>query len=54
MISLFSHFPFMKRCNDWGTGEQGFPFSVNMHEDTSAIKQEHAVFVSFVRENEDW
>jgi hypothetical protein len=53
MISLFSHFPFMKRCNDCGTGEQGFPFSVNMHEDTSAIKQEHAVFVSFVRENED-
>jgi hypothetical protein len=53
MLPLFSHFPFMKRCNDWGTGEQGFPFSVNMHEDTSAIKQEHAVFISFVRENED-
>jgi hypothetical protein len=53
MISLFSHFPFMKRWNDWGTGEQSFPFSVNRHEDTSAIKQEHAVFVSFVRENED-
>jgi len=34
-------------------GELDFPFSVNMHEDTSAIKQEHAVFVSFVRENED-
>src|SRR6266852_2210244 len=53
MISLFSHFPFMKRCNDWRTGEQGFPFSVNMHEDTSAIKQEPVVVVSCVRGNED-
>ena len=41
MISLFSPFPFMKRYNDWGTGEQSFPFSVNRHEDTSAIKQKH-------------
>ena len=53
MISLFSHFPIMKRCNYWGTGDQGFPFSVNMREDTSAIKQEHVLFVSFVRGNED-
>jgi hypothetical protein len=53
MKSLFSHFPYMKRCNYRGTGEQGFPFSVNMREDTSAIKLEHVVFVSLVRGNED-
>jgi hypothetical protein len=43
----------MKSCNSWGTEAQGFPFSVNMREDTSAIKQEHVVFVSLVRGNED-
>jgi hypothetical protein len=48
MISLFSHFPYMKRCNSWGIGEQGFPFSVNMREDTSAIKQEHVLFVDVI------
>jgi len=48
MISLFSHFPSMKRCNSWGIGEQGFPFSVNMREDTSAIKQEHVLFVDVI------
>jgi hypothetical protein len=48
MISLFSHFPFMKGYNSWGTEEQGFPFSVNMREDTSAIKQEHVLFVDVI------
>jgi hypothetical protein len=38
----------MKRCNSWGIGEQGFPFSVNKREDTSAIKQEHVLFVDVI------
>ena len=38
--------------NDASTGEQGFPFSVNIREDSSAVKQEHIVFILFKREYE--